>query len=204
MPQDGLRAEDQGRWTNIGRSAQLSFADDRYAPITVDATWIQKHNPGVGGYYVVYDDGYASYSPAKAFEPGYAKIEPTVGSDPERQLTAHKVNGCNESITISVGHKQTLGGAPTDYWIILPRPSGDPVVFDLRFQDGPIAEVGTNGVTHEALLAICIDRLQSFQRGPFSCRENALALTHLEDAMHWLNHRTRERVARGVEGTHKK
>jgi hypothetical protein len=71
---------------------------------------------------------------------------------------------------------------------------------DLRFQNGAVDEVGANGITNESLLAIVIDRLQGFQSGPFKCRENALALTKLEEAMHWLHHRTRERSARGVEG----
>ncbi|MCC6800437.1 MAG: hypothetical protein IT325_09980 [Anaerolineae bacterium] len=72
----------------------------------------------------------------------------------------------------------------------------------ILFQNGPIAEAGVNGVTHEALIAIVIDRLQAFQKGPFACRENALALTKLEEAQHWLHHRTRARMARQVEGTH--
>ena len=42
-----------------------------FAPITVAADWFNKHAPQVGGYYVVYDDGYKSFSPAKAFEEGY-------------------------------------------------------------------------------------------------------------------------------------
>lgn len=33
--------------------------------------WMVKHNPSVGGYFVVYEDGYLSYSPADAFESGY-------------------------------------------------------------------------------------------------------------------------------------
>jgi hypothetical protein len=36
--------------------------------------WHLKHKPEVGGYYVVYEDGYASYSPARAFEDGYTRI----------------------------------------------------------------------------------------------------------------------------------
>jgi hypothetical protein len=36
--------------------------------------WKNKHNPKAGGYYVVYEDGYTSYSPAEAFESGYSKI----------------------------------------------------------------------------------------------------------------------------------
>src|SRR5690242_14276853 len=42
------------------------------------------------------------------------------------------------------------------------------------FQNGPIKENGVNGITQEALLAIVIDRLRSFQAGQFSCRENAI------------------------------
>src|ERR1051325_276783 len=70
------------------------------------------------------------------------------------------------------------------------------------FQNGPIKEFGVNGITQEALLAIVIDRLRSFQAGPFSCRENAIALTHCEEALMWLQRRTVARIKRGVEGTH--
>src|SRR5439155_14188853 len=72
----------------------------------------------------------------------------------------------------------------------------------ILFQNGPIKEVGVNGLTQEALLAITIDRLRSFQNGPFNCRENAIALTHCETALMWLQRRTIERIKRGVEGTH--
>lgn len=50
---------------------QITFTDARYAPIKVDGKWYDKHRPEPGGYYVVYADGYSSYSPAKAFEDGY-------------------------------------------------------------------------------------------------------------------------------------
>jgi hypothetical protein len=43
----------------------------RYAPIELDAEYVRKHNPVEGGYYVVYKDGYKSFSPAHAFEDGY-------------------------------------------------------------------------------------------------------------------------------------
>jgi hypothetical protein len=36
--------------------------------------WLRKHQPEVGGYVVVYLDGYTSYSPAKAFEAGYTRV----------------------------------------------------------------------------------------------------------------------------------
>lgn len=75
----------------------------------------------------------------------------------------------------------------------------------LAFQNGPVKEngEGVNGITHEVLLAVVIDRLQGFQSGPYKNRENAVALTKLEEALMWLHKRTRDREARGVEGTHK-
>lgn len=48
--------------------------DAGYAPFVVTEAYMKKHNPQPGGYYVVYDDGYTSYSPAAAFEKGYTKI----------------------------------------------------------------------------------------------------------------------------------
>ena len=36
----------------------------------VTSTWMKSHNPKIGGYFVVYEDGYTSYSPASAFEKG--------------------------------------------------------------------------------------------------------------------------------------
>lgn len=52
----------------------LSFEDEGYAPLAVTYEWARKHRPQAGGYYVVYKDGYASYSPAEAFEDGYTKL----------------------------------------------------------------------------------------------------------------------------------
>lgn len=46
-----------------------------FAPIEVDREWFTKHKPEGGGYYVIYADGYKSYSPAKAFEDGYTRIQ---------------------------------------------------------------------------------------------------------------------------------
>jgi hypothetical protein len=86
------------------------------------------------------------------------------------------------SVAESVNHTQALYGT-------------------VKFQKGPIKEFGVNGCHHEDLIAIVLDRLQSFQDGPYKCRENAIAITKLEEALHWLNHRTTSRQARGVEGT---
>jgi hypothetical protein len=72
---------------------------------------------------------------------------------------------------------------------------------DVSFQNGAIKETGVNGCHNEDLIVIVIDRLQGFQSGEFKCRENAIALTKLEEALLWLNKRTVERIQRGVEGT---
>ena len=55
-------------------SAMLTPADTRYAPFRVDHDYMWKHKPEIGGYYVVYRDGYKSFSPAEAFEDGYTLI----------------------------------------------------------------------------------------------------------------------------------
>lgn len=125
-----------------------------------------------------------------------------------RELTHHKLNGLNDALRIEVLDEPGQGNACHVYGITSdePRNADTPpaVMCPIRFQNGPIAECGVNGISNEALLAIVIDRLQGFQAGQFACRENAIALTKIQEAMHWLQHRTRERLARGVEGTNQK
>lgn len=70
----------------------------------------------------------------------------------------------------------------------------------IHFQEGAIKEHGVNGVFMEDLIAMCISRLEHFQRSEFSCRENAMAITKLEESLLWLRKRTMGREARGVEG----
>ena len=72
----------------------------------------------------------------------------------------------------------------------------------VAFQKGAIKEHGVNGVCNEDLIAMVIDRLQSFQESEFKCRENAIAVTKLEEALMWLRKRTEGRERRNVEGTH--
>jgi len=122
-----------------------------------------------------------------------------------RDITDHIVenDSVNNQLLISVLDEPGAGGANHEYEVKCP---GSQRAFDHRilFQNGPIKEAGVNGVTQEALLAIVIDRLRSFQAGPYSCRDNAIALTKCEEALMWLQRRTRERIKRGVEGTHTK
>lgn len=66
---DSDLASETGRETN--GTATFTPEDERYAPIELSAEFVHKHNPVAGGYYVVYKDGYKSFSPASAFEDGY-------------------------------------------------------------------------------------------------------------------------------------
>jgi hypothetical protein len=81
--------------------------------------------------------------------------------------------------------------------------------FYIEWQNGPLGRgpdrQEPNGAFVEGIIAAAIDRIQWYQKvnnGAFACRENALAITKLEEALHWLDHRTADREARGVEGTH--
>ncbi len=55
-------------------TAVLTPEGGLFAEISVDEDFVKKHRPQPGGYYVVYKDGYKSFSPADAFEDGYARI----------------------------------------------------------------------------------------------------------------------------------
>ena len=127
-----------------------------------------------------------------------------------RQLIGHIVNPVNDKLTIAVMDEPGSGGASHHYVIrgydigtnssVSSEPGRPEDQTEVLFQNGPIQEKGVNGITQEALLEIVIDRLRSFQKGPFTSRENAIALTHIEEAQMWLQSRTRERIRRGVEG----
>ena len=144
-----------------------------------------------------------------------------------RQITDHKLNGLNDAIEITATDAPGSGGANHEYCLTHPLPAreGDEkqnvkrlCLTKISFQNGPIAKPeDINGVSNEALLAVLIDRMRGFQGmapvhvtpmsklasdpAPFRSRENACALTHLEEAMMWLQKRTRDRLARGVEGS---
>lgn len=76
-----------------------------------------------------------------------------------------------------------------------------PKVFaNIQFQNGAILESGINGCQNEDLIEVVLDRLRDFQNGKFPCRENAIAITKLEEALMWLDKRTLDRRERKVEG----
>jgi hypothetical protein len=52
----------------------LYHDEPRFTATHVDQTYMEKHKPQVGGYYVCYKGGYKSFSPAAEFEDGYTRI----------------------------------------------------------------------------------------------------------------------------------
>lgn len=180
----------------------------------------------IGGYLVHYRDDYESWSPAAAFESGYRPFvqeqadTPVPSSSPAEQppgraITTHEVNEANRQLLITALDAPGAGGASHLYDIRGFNSSSNPSCpFKARygeparhstvlFQNGPIKEVGVNGVTNEALLAIVADRLAAFQAGVHGCGENAIALTCLQKCIDYLNARTLRRERAGTEGTHK-
>lgn len=115
------------------------------------------------------------------------------------KLTDHIATPADAELSVAAIDQPGNGGAHHAYVVSWPESGGRSA--NIFFQDGPVGEVGVNGITIEALLAIVQHRLECFQAGPHSSRENALALTSVQNALHWLHHRTRNRVRRGVEGT---
>ena len=77
-----------------------------------------------------------------------------------------------------------------------PRP---PVVTQLQFQHGPVADNGICGFQNEDVLKLLAMRLRALNAA-FPCRENSIAITKIEEATLWLEHRTAVRVEQGVEG----
>lgn len=125
-----------------------------------------------------------------------------MGQEMTRMLTSRKLAGLNDALQIKVLDEPGQGNACHEYSILIPNATFEyEMLQHISFQNGPLKETIPNGVSNEALLAIVEDRLIGFQSGEFACRENALALT---EAMMWLHKRTRDRLARGVEGTNQK
>lgn len=126
-----------------------------------------------------------------------------------REINTHKTNPFNRNnVEVSALDGAGPGGASHHYRVdaYVPAQTSDQetvskAVVEIEFQKGPIKEAGVNGITDESLFAILIDRLQGFQKGQYSCRENACALTKLEESLMWLHKRTLNREQRGVEGT---
>ena len=77
------------------------------------------------------------------------------------------------------------------------------IILNIKFQDGTVPDVGRNGWQNEELLEVLINRMNYLQ-DMFACRENAIAITKLQEALMCLKQRTSDRIKRNVEGQHVK
>ena len=69
-------------------------------------------------------------------------------------------------------------------------------------QNGPIKENGVNGCQVDTVIETAKLIVENLNKN-FPCRENALAITKLDEALMWLRERKRDRETRGVEGYNK-
>lgn len=121
--------------------------------------------------------------------------------------TIQKRNNLNEVVRAD---EPGAGGACHVYMIqrrVFPVGEPEQVipVAQIQFQHGSRNEEGsTTGVLDGDLLEIVRDRLRDFLKGEYATRENACALTHIEEALMWMNKRTEDRAERNVLGTMQK
>lgn len=96
------------------------------------------------------------------------------------------------------------GGAYHQYEIMWDSKGKYPSGCLIGFQNGARKLEGSiHGILDTDLLEIVRHRLQCFQEGEFATRENAIALTHIEEALLWMNKRVEQRLEDGKLGTNK-
>lgn len=102
-------------------SRLLSWEDEGYAPFAVDGDYMKRHNPQIGGYYVVYKDGYKSYSPAQAFEEGNTPLLGATGEFPEGKLNASDEGELRCAILHKDGQVGIQFGKPVAWFAMGPK-----------------------------------------------------------------------------------
>jgi hypothetical protein len=92
-------------------SAIITPEEEGYKPFRVDSDYLKKHEPLNGGYYVVYEDGYKSFSPADVFEKGNTLIKETTFLERlilEEKELGEKIGGLNNAFN-SYGFAEKVG-----------------------------------------------------------------------------------------------
>src|SRR3990167_8743667 len=112
-----------------------------------------------------------------------------------------KIGTAKYTQVFAVDEKDELNKANHQYQVNVSGQSNK-ILGNINFQHGAINEAGVNGVMNEDLIEMVIDRLTSCQERQFKGRENARAITKLEESLLWLRKRTMDREKRGIEGTH--
>lgn len=118
-----------------------------------------------------------------------------------REITGHitGIDSLTDSLKIESDLPDEKAGNGTHRYDI--RLADGSAVGTVQFQHGPRGEPGSvPGCTSQALVEVLIDHFESFQTGPFRCRENALVITALEQARDVMRRRVIDRSRRGVLG----
>ena len=124
----------------------------------------------------------------------------------EKLSTIQKRGILNE---VFVGEKG-IGGAAHNYVVRKKvdenaEVAPEDLLLRIQFQEGARnEEKAIHGVLDSDLIEIVSARLRGFQSGEFATRENACALTHIEEALMWMNKRVEDRIERNVLGTYEK
>ena len=117
----------------------------------------------------------------------------------EKLSTIQKRENLN---SVFVVDEKGNGGAHHNYVIDLQNGNKE---ITINFQNGARKlDDSIHGVLDTDLLEIVRHRISCFQRGEFATRENAIALTHIEEALMWMNRRVEDRIERNVLGTNAK
>lgn len=114
-----------------------------------------------------------------------------------RQLGGENITTDNTKVMCNEIHEKY--NAPHDYMVLTTDETT--ALSHIHFQEGPVEEYGLNGIFHEDLIAIVIDRLENFQNSNYKCDENQKAICLLQDTLEVLRSRTNKRIDRGVQGT---
>lgn len=115
-------------------------------------------------------------------------------------------NPISEQYQILACENDPVAGNGRHAYKVLARNKNDKIDWtqEIRFQKGPLPDVGHNGIGSNVYLQILIDHLKAFQTGQYGSRETAIAITHLEEAENWLARRSSKRQAQGILGKHAK
>lgn len=166
----------------ISLDGELAFEESYVAPILMAKDWLDKHNPEVGGYLVFYKDGYRSFSPAKAFEEGYAPLREPHNREQDRMFHVNDPGHDYEVHNVENGTQHIL-------------------FIKKEALDGGELKTIHDGTTNEGVLDVILDRIKVLDRAMPS-EYNKIAIAGIVQAICAMEDRTEERKNRGVEGKH--
>lgn len=125
-------------------------------------------------------------------------------SEQARRVSHPMIDGFTDEYLEVYAGADGAGGAPHKY-IILRKGDTDGMspLCEISLQEGHPKD-GVNGIGNQTLLLIALDFVRKCNAGEFSCRENSVGITKIEEALQWSKQRELDRKQRGVLQTYKK